>query len=135
MTEAALRVIELRQRHGGENEIAHLPSYIWTTYRNLFLSQLKKASSEQGLSDTGWEALPGRADAFEEITRAILIDEVIERMDERTTFIFENRLLGYSFEEITLRYQDEFGERVEANSLRSMFSRTVGRLRRELSDT
>jgi DNA-directed RNA polymerase specialized sigma24 family protein len=135
LTEAAVRVIKLRQRHGGENEIAHLPSYIWATYRNLFMSQLKKARSEQELSDKGWEALPGQADAVEELMRAILIEEVIKRMDERTTFIFEKRLLGYSFEEITLKYQDEFGEPVEANSLRSMFSRTVGRLRRELSDT
>lgn len=133
LMEVAVRVIELRQRQGGESEIENLPSYIWTAFKRLLSLHIRKASSEQNLTDKGWDHLPGRTDAFQEITRLILVEEIIKQLDEQTSFIFEKRLLDYSFEEIAVEYQEAFGKRIRANALRNMYYRAVTKLSRELS--
>jgi DNA-directed RNA polymerase specialized sigma24 family protein len=134
LMEAAVQIIEHRQKQKLNRVIEHLPSYILTTYKHLLFKQTKKTKREQNLTDEGWELLLERTDSSREILRMILIDEVINHMNERMRFVFEKRLFGYSFEEIAPMYQDAFGQRMDANVLRSKYSKTIDKLSRKLSD-
>jgi DNA-directed RNA polymerase specialized sigma24 family protein len=133
LMEAAVKVIDFRQRHRGEGEIEHLPSYVWTTYKHLLSAHAREAAGEQELTDEGWELLPGQVDPFQKIMAEILFEEVVRRLDAQTRFIFEGRLLHYSFEEIAAEYLKTFGERINVHVLRNKYYRTVDKLRRELA--
>ena len=146
LLEAAVQVIEHRERQELERkereqrgeeikEIESLPAYILTTYKHLLLTpRVKKIEKEQGLKDEKWARLPEQTDPSQVIAHLILSEEVIKHLDARASFIFEHRLLGYTYREIVERYEAKFGQRTDTAVLRSMFSKAVSKLTEELSD-
>lgn len=133
LSEAMLRVIESQQRREAKAEIVHLPSYVWTTYKHLLFLHTKRAGFERELTEKGLEHLPSPIDSSQRIMDAILFEEIVRHLDERTRFILEKRLLNYTFEEIASEYEAAFGKPIRANRLRNIYYRTVLKLRRELS--
>jgi DNA-directed RNA polymerase specialized sigma24 family protein len=133
LMEAAVRVMERELRHGEESKIVNLPSYLWTTYKHLLLLHARRSNIEQELPDKAWETLPGQVDASQRIADLILAEEVIRHLDERARFIFERRLLDYTFEEIAPEYEAAFGKPIGANMLRNIYYRSVAKLSQTLS--
>jgi hypothetical protein len=81
------------------------------------LDQLDTDIAEGYTANTGLEA---------EINQTILVDEILRRSDDWTREVYEDLILGYTFEELA----PKFG--LKANGLRSKWSKKITKLKEQI---
>lgn len=116
-----------RRRAAADVQIDNLRAYLFRVFKNLILAELKKHNRRREIEEHWDGHLAPLGNPADSVDRKILIEELVSRMDSWTRDVFEWRLLGHSYESI--------GERlgIEANHVRSAFSKKMARLRKEVS--
>ena len=102
-----------------------LKRYLFTSFRRCLLDEIKnkKSSTVARLEDLEAVADQSSSESLaDQIEKKILLEEIVSHMDDKTRFIYERLILGYSFEEIA----ETMG--TQSNILRSRFSKSVKRI-------
>lgn len=131
LMESASKVIE---RSSSEVEIQNLPAYLFTSFKNLALQELRKHQRYEDLSDDQFRSLSDRQTAATEMQKEILREEIVRRLSAEDKFILNYRLLDYSYKEISELFKARFGKSIAENVLRSRFSKTVQRLAKDFGE-
>lgn len=116
-----------RARRQRTEEITNIDGYLWRTFRRLFLEELKKRALHSKL-DAEFAARfePASQRSEDEITRIILMREILDRADEWLRQVMELLQMGHSYEEIAML----LGRR--ANVIRSQVSKRLKALAKEI---
>lgn len=101
--------------------IEMLPHYLSSAYERRIWKTLKEQKHHASLDEINQDLLSDTKTA-EVIQKKVLLAELVARMDPAILSIYEQLILGYSFEEIARK------EETRANVLRSRFSREVRRI-------
>ena len=107
-----------------------LKRYLFTSFRRCLLDEIKNEQSSAGSRVEDLEAVADQSSSeslAEQIEKKILLEEIVRHMDDKTRFIYERLILGYSFEEIA----ETMG--TKSNILRSRFSKTIRRIASEFA--
>jgi RNA polymerase sigma factor (sigma-70 family) len=108
-----------------------LKRYLFTSFRNCLLDEIKNQQSSAGTKLEDLEAVADQSSSeslAEQIEKKILLEEIVRHMDDKTRFIYERLILGYTFEEIA----ETMG--TQSNVLRSRFSKSMRRIASEFAD-
>ena len=111
--------------------VAKVSRRLFTSFRRCLLDEIKnrKSSTVARLEDLEAVADESSSESLaEQIEKKILLEEIVSHMDDRTRFIYERLILGYSFEEIA----ETLG--TKSNVLRSRFSKSMSRIRSQFAD-
>lgn len=128
MLKAIVNVSKVREL--GQKPITNLKAYLFVAYKRLLLEELHKRR-RQGefdlpeLKRSTDPELKGFADGLE---RAILVQELVQRMDADMRYVFKRLTLGYTFEEIAAE------QKTQSNVLRNKFSKMLKRLVKQIKD-
>ena len=120
--------ITSRRRREAPDRITELKSYLEVVFRRLLIKEVNKTSKDETLDQKIEDVLSDSAQSQHAIERDIFIQEIMARADAWTREILEWRVLGYSFEELALKYG------MKANHLRSKWSKSMRSLRKRLED-
>jgi DNA-directed RNA polymerase specialized sigma24 family protein len=113
------------------SDIHNLPAYLFKAYEHQTHQYFNKNINRTVSLDDAQFALQ-MASSTAIIDSAILIEEIVGLMDKRSRFIFDLLMCGYSYEEIAKRYEKEFDIPIQANHLRSMFSKSLSKISKSL---
>jgi hypothetical protein len=104
-----------------------LKGYILVIFNHLLSKEVGKEAGHSRIETQLGKTASSPIDRPEdEIERVILIHELIARADEWTRKIFEELILGYTFEELAPRYY------LKPNVLRARWSKKMRRLREQI---
>jgi len=131
LVKAAAIVTRTLKDHPGH--ITNLSGYLFQTYKRQVLAELEKEKShERILAEHASEIAPGGHDGSTEPStkwdQSILIQELRERMNQRTRLVFDLQTMGHTFEEIGLM----LGKSTRA--VRNNYYDQVARLKEEIRD-
>lgn len=103
--------------------MTNVRAYLFKTFYRLLLEELEKRGKHDPLDTKVIDSIQIIATRNDvDIDRTILLHEIRERADEWTRQVFDDRVLGYTFEELEGKYG------VKANHLRAEWAKKVGRL-------
>lgn len=112
------------------SDIQNLPAYLFKAYEHRSYQYFNRNIDRTvSLDDAPFLTQPANISA---IDTAILIQEIIKLMDDHSRFIFNLLVCGYSYEEIAMRYEETFDTPIQANHLRSMFSKSLSKISKTL---
>jgi DNA-directed RNA polymerase specialized sigma24 family protein len=116
-----------RARHQRTEEISNIDGYLWRTFHRLLLEELERRALHSKL-DAEFVArfAPAAQRSEDEITKIILIREILEFADEWLRQVIELLQMGHSYEEIAMF----LGGR--ANAIRSRVSKQLKILARKI---
>lgn len=123
------------------NDIDSVRNYLWLVFKRLLVEELKRNRkfedshiSFDDLNQPGggpWQhsEIPVTGeDIIERLNKAILIEELLRRMDHETCAIFEKLILGYTFSEIAKSHSQS------APVIRNKFRRRMIRLAEQIRE-
>jgi DNA-directed RNA polymerase specialized sigma24 family protein len=119
-----LRTIARVSKRRRQQDINHLNQYLMFSYKRLVLEECRHSKRLQTVLVEDNETAD--EDAARVLERAILISELMSKMDEETTKIYEQLVLGYSFNEIAAHGT------LSAHVLRNKFRRRLAQLAEEI---
>ena len=105
-------------------QIKNLKGYIFQSYRNEILRILQARRVHDEITANEY-SLPTESQQLD-VHNKILIEELVSRMDETNRRVFELRVLGHSYEEISETLN------IASNVLRNTFSRQLRKIKAEL---
>ena len=108
------------------NEISSLGGYLFKTYKNLILAELRKIRLHEDLTAQSRPPANLPDATVDEIDRKILVEQLMAEMDQWTRETFALLVLGYTFEEIGRGYK------MLGASVRNRFNLSVKKLLRRL---
>jgi DNA-directed RNA polymerase specialized sigma24 family protein len=116
-----------RARCQRTEEISNIDGYLWRTFYRLLLEELEKRALHSKLdAEFAARFAPASQRSEDEITKIILIREILERGDEWLRQVIELLQMGHSYEEIAVL----LGGR--ANAIRSRVSKQLKALARQI---
>lgn len=108
-------------------EISHIDGYLWKTFHRLLLEELERRALHSKLdAEFGARFAPEAQRSEDEITRIILMREILDRADEWLRQVLELLQMGHSYEEIAML----LGGR--ANVIRSRVSKRLKALAKQI---
>jgi DNA-directed RNA polymerase specialized sigma24 family protein len=116
------------KRSGSDTQIDELQGYLFQTYKNLVLDELRKENRRKRIqTDLRMELESLSLNLAEDIDRKILIEQLIRHMDPWLRRVFEWRCLDIDFDQIA----QALGEKTHA--VRTKYSKKVSRLIKEIN--
>src|SRR5262245_33003618 len=123
MHKAAAAVSRELQKH--PDQILNLKAYLWVAFKRLVSDEVEKENRYQTLEPEQQPMTNGDSSS-ETLSDQILIQEVMAQMDSWTRTVFELRVLGFQFEDISRMLKSR------PNLLRSKFHKEIKKLLRRL---
>jgi hypothetical protein len=125
MLKASVNVSRVHRKN--PSSIKNLNSYLFRSYKNLVLGELKKKKKHRSKLDVFFREQKTEFDENEEtLNRRILINELRFEMDDWTREVFDLLRIGYTYQELVPRFGSA------ANVIRSKFSKKIVRLARKI---
>ena len=118
----------------GDFEIKNLPAYLYTSFKNRVFEERHRIRRYKDLSEEELVSLSDKQEAMNKIEFEILKEDIARRLNPQNKFIFNYRLQGYSFDEISVMFNETFKTRFAANAMRSIYSRAVKQLAKQLQE-
>jgi DNA-directed RNA polymerase specialized sigma24 family protein len=116
-----------RARCRRTEEISNIDGYLWRTFHHLLLEELEKRALHSKLdAEFAARLAPASQRSEDEITKIILMREILERADDWLRQVIELLQLGHTYEEIAVL----IGGR--ANAIRSRVSKQLKILARQI---
>ena len=116
-----------RARCRRTEEISNIDGYLWRTFHRLLREELEKRALHSKLdAEFAARFAPALQRSEDEITKIILIQEIMERADEWLRQVIELLQMGHSYEEIAVF----LGGR--ANAIRSRVSKQLKALAKQI---
>ena len=125
MLKAVALVTRARSRR--TDEISNIDGYLWRTFHRLLLEELERRALHSKLdAEFAARFAPTSQRSEDEITKIILIREILEHADEWLRQVIELLQMGHSYEEIAVF----LGGR--ANAIRSRVSKQLKTLAKQI---
>jgi DNA-directed RNA polymerase specialized sigma24 family protein len=107
--------------------IANLEAYLFQTYKHMVLAEAEKERARARiLAELAGDARQNGHDASAELDQYILIEQLRQRMNQRTRMVFDLLALGHTFEEIGSMLGKSSG------AIRNNYYEQVARLKQEI---
>lgn len=113
-------------------EIENLPGYLYTCFKHLALDELRKNRRFEDLTEEQIGSLSDRQTAVKKIEQEILREEIVRHLNAHARFIYNYLALGFSYKEISILFNQQFGSQIAENALRSKYSRALQQAAKKL---
>jgi len=109
------------------DQIADLKAYLYQTFKRLVLAKLEKERGHRRLASEMFYQLTGEPDASAtDLDQKILLQQIIKRMGKWMREVFEQLVLGHTFEEIARNSNQD------AHRLRSKYNKQQKKLTKQI---